>query len=49
MVAPMAKANPDRLKSDSLDAHPSLRVCEHPGCAEPGDYRAPRSRDRLGD
>lgn len=45
----MAKANPDRLKSDSLESRPSLRVCDHPGCAEGGEYRAPRSRDRLGD
>lgn len=45
----MAKASPERLKSDSLDTRPSLRVCDHPGCAERGEYRAPRSRDRLGD
>lgn len=23
------------------------RLCDHPGCAGTGDYRAPRSRDRL--
>jgi DnaJ domain len=23
------------------------RLCDHPGCAAGGDYRAPRSRDRL--
>lgn len=23
------------------------RLCDHPGCAATGDYRAPRSRDRL--
>jgi hypothetical protein len=49
MVAPMAKANPERLMSDRLDAQSSLQACEHPGCAEVGEYRAPRSRDRLGD
>jgi DnaJ-domain-containing protein 1 len=26
---------------------PGVRVCDHPGCAEPGDYRAPRSRTLL--
>lgn len=35
--------------TDSLDTHPSLRVCDHPGCAEAGEYRAPRSRSRLDD
>jgi len=25
----------------------STRVCEHPGCTEPGQYRAPRSPDHL--
>lgn len=24
-----------------------VRLCDHPGCAGAGDYRAPRSRDRL--
>jgi len=45
----MAKANPEGLKSDRLDPRTSLRACDHPGCAEAGEYRAPRSRDRLGD
>lgn len=27
----------------------SSRQCEHPGCTEPGLYRAPRSRDALDD
>lgn len=49
MVAPMAKANPERLRSDFLDADPALRVCDHPDCAERGEFRAPRSRDRLDD
>lgn len=26
----------------------NLRVCEHPGCAEAGEFRAPRSRENLG-
>jgi hypothetical protein len=25
----------------------NLRVCEHPGCAEGGEFRAPRSRENL--
>ena len=28
-------------------AAPNLRVCEHPGCAGGGEFRAPRSRDNL--
>ncbi|MCR9257938.1 MAG: J domain-containing protein [Alphaproteobacteria bacterium] len=24
-------------------------MCDHPDCSEPGEYRAPRSRDRLND
>jgi hypothetical protein len=27
----------------------STRQCEHPGCAEPGQYRAPKSPDSLDD
>ncbi len=49
MVASMAKANPERLMSDRLDPRSSLRACDRPGCAESGEYRAPRSRDRLDD
>ena len=45
----MAKANPERLMSDRLDAQSSLQICEHPGCTEIGEHRAPRSRERLGD
>ncbi len=25
------------------------RICDHPGCDGPGEYRAPKSRDRLDD
>jgi DnaJ-domain-containing protein 1 len=45
----MAKANPDPLQSDRLEAQTSVRHCDHPGCAEAGEYRAPRARDRLDD
>jgi hypothetical protein len=39
-----------RRKSSVLrldDAPPQTRVCEHPGCREAGDFRAPKSRDAL--
>jgi hypothetical protein len=26
-----------------------LRLCDHPACGQAGDYRAPKSRDRLND
>lgn len=26
-----------------------VRPCDHPDCAEPGEFRAPKSRDRLND
>ena len=29
------------------DAAPKARLCDHAGCSGTGDYRAPRSRDRL--
>jgi DnaJ-like protein len=29
------------------EAAAGARLCDHPGCAGSGDYRAPRSRDRL--
>lgn len=28
---------------------PAPRCCDHPGCDEPGEHRAPKSRDRLDD
>jgi hypothetical protein len=30
-------------------AVPGARRCDHPGCLEPGEFRAPRSRERLND
>ncbi len=27
----------------------AVKACEHPGCREAGDYRAPKARDRLND
>ena len=29
------------------EAAAGARLCDHPGCASAGDYRAPRSRERL--
>lgn len=37
------EASPD----PSAAAAAAHRLCDHPGCAATGDYRAPRSRDRL--
>lgn len=28
---------------------PAPRACDHPGCAEMGEFRAPKARDRLND
>jgi hypothetical protein len=41
-----------RLSLDPLfepEADPPVRLCEHPGCAAGGDYRAPKSRLHLHD
>lgn len=35
-------------KSGKSAAVPSTTACDHPGCTEPGDYRAPQGRDREG-
>ncbi|MDE2029428.1 MAG: DnaJ domain-containing protein [Alphaproteobacteria bacterium] len=35
--------------SDTADRPVKLRMCAHPSCALTGDYRAPKSRDRLND
>lgn len=38
------------LKLDAAaSAAPHARRCEHPGCAGEGEFRAPRSRERLND
>src|SRR6185437_1908858 len=33
--------------AESAAAAAATRLCDHPGCSASGDYRAPRSRDRL--
>ncbi|MBO6560858.1 MAG: DnaJ domain-containing protein [Nisaea sp.] len=45
----MRKAQSDSLKIDSYAAEAGLRQCDAPGCREPGEHRAPKSRDRLED
>lgn len=32
---------------DAAPAQPAQRRCDHPGCAEAGEFRAPKARDRL--
>lgn len=36
-----------RIKPGATDA-PAEKVCDHPGCARPGAYRAPMGRNREG-
>lgn len=40
-----------RRTSSYFDPPPEAppRACDHPGCDRPGDYKAPRARDRLRD
>lgn len=32
---------------ETSDRPVRLRLCDHPACGQPGDYRAPKSRDQL--
>ncbi|WP_421703984.1 DnaJ domain-containing protein [Aliiroseovarius sp.] len=41
------KKNPRGKRGMSGAFETSTRLCEHPGCTEPGQYRAPRSPDHL--
>ena len=34
---------------ETSDRPVKVRLCDHPSCGEKGDYRAPKSRDRLND
>ena len=34
---------------DLTDRPVRVRLCDHPSCGQPGDYRAPKNRDRLND
>lgn len=46
MTGQSRKFWPPRDKDAPRDA---TRACDHPGCLERGEYRAPKSRDRLTD
>src|SRR3974377_414485 len=43
---PMSRASIE-TSADPTAAAAATRLCDHPGCAAAGDYRAPRARDRL--
>ncbi len=47
----MARVEPEALsrpfERTCRRTRPETRVCDHPGCTEEGQYRAPRARDRL--
>ena len=49
MVMSMPKANPDAFITDFSRGGIKTRVCDHPDCDRPGEYRAPKARDRLND
>ncbi|MGE5547128.1 MAG: J domain-containing protein [Solirubrobacterales bacterium] len=36
-----------RIAYDEPDANRAVRPCDHPGCTQGGEFRAPRSRDHL--
>ncbi|SMR72805.1 DnaJ domain-containing protein [Aliiroseovarius halocynthiae] len=46
-VSAAKKRNPRGKRGMSGAFETSKRVCEHPGCKEAGQYRAPRSPDHL--
>ncbi|MCK0143438.1 DnaJ domain-containing protein [Aliiroseovarius sp. F20344] len=46
-VSAAKKRNPRGKRGMSGAFETSKRVCEHPGCQEAGQYRAPRSPDHL--
>ncbi|MBI1493337.1 MULTISPECIES: J domain-containing protein [Rhodobacterales] len=46
-VSSAKKKNPRGKRGMSGAFETSKRVCEHPGCEEAGQYRAPRSPDHL--
>ncbi len=48
-VSNSKKKNPRGRRGMSGAFETSQRVCDHPGCEEPGKYRAPKSPDVLDD
>lgn len=45
----MTRVRAHRYRRRAADAEEAVRSCDHPGCAESGAHRAPKSRDRLND
>lgn len=47
----MRRANAEALqrpfRNPRRSSEPAARICDHPGCEEAGEHRAPRDRDRL--
>lgn len=43
------KIDLDDLLTEGAHHEPAARGCEHPGCALPGEFRAPRSPNQLRD
>ncbi|MGI3211620.1 J domain-containing protein [Roseovarius tibetensis] len=48
-VSSAKKKNPRGRRSMSGASETSTRICDHPGCEEPGKYRAPKAPDVLDD
>jgi hypothetical protein len=45
----MARSRNEFLDAKRVGSPPPPRCCDQPGCAAAGEFRAPRSRDRLGE
>jgi DnaJ-domain-containing protein 1 len=45
----MTRARPSLDLDSSRKSRPSTRACDHPGCQLAGEFRAPRSREALGE
>ena len=43
----MSRARLESRYVDAASARPRGRACDHPGCAETGEFRAPQARDRI--
>ena len=48
-VSSAKKKNPRGRRGMSGEQETSQRVCEHPGCSQPGKFRAPKAPDVLDD
>mgnify|MGYP006421664069 CR=1 FL=1 len=47
MRRPNAEALDRPFRQTRREAEREVKLCDHPDCAEAGEYRAPRDRDRL--